>query len=290
VPPAVLTIAFDPVLRLGETSSVRWETVALAAVLLVALLTAVRIGSRTPAFGPFMPAPGLQVDDLVFIVVGAVPGAIVGGRLGYVLEHLDYYKAYPSAILDPAQGGLGLTLAVPFGILTGAFIARLLGAPVARWMHAAALPLLFVLSAGKLVGVLGATGQGAPSDLPWATAYLGPGPWASIGAAVPSHPAQVYEAIITALAIVVLAALSRIEVIARRDGAALYAALGLWAVGRFLVALTWRDPAVAGPLRMEQLLDLGLIVVAALGLRERSHARIQRNVGARQDYETRFAR
>jgi phosphatidylglycerol---prolipoprotein diacylglyceryl transferase len=194
VPLGVVTAAFDPVVRLTETSSVRLETIALAGVLFLGLLLAARIGSLTPAVGPYVPAPGLRIDDLVFIVVGAVPGAIAGGRLGYVLDHLAFYQANPAAVLDVGQGGLSLTLAVPAGILTGAFIGRLLGAPVARWLHAAALPVLFVLGAGKMVGVLGASGQGAPSDAPWATAYLGPGPWGSLAADVPSHPAQVYEA------------------------------------------------------------------------------------------------
>ncbi|MCI0346555.1 MAG: prolipoprotein diacylglyceryl transferase, partial [Chloroflexi bacterium] len=139
MPLGVLTLAFDPVVRLGDTSSVRVETIGLAVVLFLGLLLAARIGSLTPAVGPYVPAPGLRLDDLVFIVVGAVPGAVAGGRLGYVLDHLDYYGANPGAIVDPTQGGLTLTLAVPLGILSGAFIARLLGAPVARWFHASAL-------------------------------------------------------------------------------------------------------------------------------------------------------
>jgi phosphatidylglycerol---prolipoprotein diacylglyceryl transferase len=288
VPLGVITLAFDPVLELSDTSSVRLETIALAVVLFVGLVLAARIGAITPAVGPYVPAPGLRFDDLVFIVVGAVPGAIAGGRLGSVLGHLDYYRANPAAILDPAQGGLTLTLAVPLGILTGGFIARLLGAPVGRWLHAAAFPLLFVLAAGKLVGVLGATGQGAPADLPWATMYLGAGPWGTLAAEVPSHPAQVYEAVLVGLAIAGLAVASRVEVIARRDGAAIFAALGLWAIARFLVAFTWRDPAVAGPLRMEQLLDVGLIVIAGLGLLERARAPLEAPVERRVDVEARL--
>jgi phosphatidylglycerol---prolipoprotein diacylglyceryl transferase len=288
VPLGVITLAFDPVLELSDTSSVRLETIALAVVLFVGLVLAARIGAITPAVGPYVPAPGLRFDDLVFILVGAVPGAIAGGRLGSVLGHLDYYRANPAAILDPAQGGLTLTLAVPLGILTGGFIARLLGAPVGRWLHAAAFPLLFVLAAGKLVGVLGATGQGAPADLPWATMYLGAGPWGTLAAEVPSHPAQVYEAVLIGLAIAGLAVASRVEVIARRDGAAIFAALGLWAIARFLVAFTWRDPAVAGPLRMEQLLDVGLIVIAGLGLLERARAPLEAPVERRVDVEARL--
>jgi phosphatidylglycerol:prolipoprotein diacylglycerol transferase len=284
-----LTLTFDPVLRLSNTSTVRYETIGLAIVILLGLLLAARIGSITPAVGPYVPAPGLRVDDLVFIVVGAIPGAILGGRLGYVLDHLAYYQANPAAIADPAQGGLSLTLAVPFAILTGGLIARLLGAPVGRWMHALALPLLFVLAAGKLIGVLGGTGQGVPADVPWATAYGGPGPWGSLAPDIPSHPSQVYEAIAVGLAIVALALVSRIEVIARRDGAALFAALGLWALARFAVAYTWRDPAVAGPLGMDQLLALGLVLLAALGLLERRRAPLQAPVEPRVDLDSLLA-
>jgi len=280
VNPAVITLAFDPVLKLTDTSSVRYETIALAAVLLVGLVLAAWVGRLTPAIGPFVPAPGLRADDLIFIVVGAVPGAIIGGRLGYVLVNLDYYRGHAAAIVDPTQGGLELTLAVPLGILTGALIARLVGAPVTRWMHAIALPLLFVLAAGKLVGVLGANGQGSPTDLPWATAYLGPGPWDSLAADIPSHPAQVYEAILGLMTIIGLALASRLEFVSRRDGAALYAALGLWAIGRFAVAFTWRDPIIAGPLRAEQVLLLLVAIVAAGGLFERRRAPLQAPIEA----------
>jgi phosphatidylglycerol:prolipoprotein diacylglycerol transferase len=272
VNPAVISFAFDPVLRLTATNSVRIETLALAAVLLIGLVLAARIGQLTPAVGPYVPAPGLRPDDLVFIVIGAVPGAIVGGRLGYVLSHYDYYLAHPSAAIDPAQGALELTLAVPFAIVSGSIIARLVGAPVARWMHAFSIPLLFVLGAGKLVGVLGANGQGMLSDLPWATAYHGPGPWDSLAADLPAHPAQVYEAVLVFLALIALIAVSRADVIARRDGGALFAALAFWSIARFLVAFTWRDGSALGPLRVEQVLLLGLLVVSVIGLRDRRRA------------------
>jgi phosphatidylglycerol:prolipoprotein diacylglycerol transferase len=289
VAPAVLTFTFDPVVRLSDAASVRIETIALAIVLFLGLVLAARIGSQTPAVGPYVPAPGLRLDDLVFIVVGAVPGAIVGGRLGYVLDHLGYYAANPAAILDPAQGGLSLTLAVPLGIVSGAFIARLLGAPVARWMHAAALPLLFVLGAGKLVGMLGATGQGNPTDLPWATAYLGPGPWGSVAPEIASHPSQLYEAIAVGAVIAALWLASRWEVIARRDGAALFAALGGWAIARLLVGFSWRDPAIVGPLGAEQLLALVVLAIAVAGLIERARAPLQKPVETRLDIEARLA-
>jgi phosphatidylglycerol:prolipoprotein diacylglycerol transferase len=272
VNPAVITFSFDPVVMLGSGASVRIETLALAVVLFAGLVLAARIGQLTPAVGPYVPAPGLRPDDLIFIVVGIVPGALLGGRIGYVIAHLDFYRANPSAIFDVSQGAWELTLAIPFALATGSLIARLVGAPVARWMHALAFPMLFVLALGKLVGVLGADGQGAATSLPWATAYAGPGPWEALAADVPAHPAQVYEAALAFVAIVVLVVLSRYEVIARRDGGALYAAIALWAVVRFVVGFTWRDTAVLGPLRAEQVLALVLLVIAVVGIVERRGA------------------
>lgn len=272
MPTAVLTLTFDPVVRLSDTASVRLETIGLALVLFVALLLAARAASIAAI-------DGLRLDDLVFMVVGAVPGAVVGGRLGYVLDHLDYYRANPGAILDPAQGALTLTLAVPFGILTGTVIARLLRAPIAHWMHALALPLLFALAAGKLVSVLGGSGQGAPTEVAWATAYGGPGPWGSLAPDLPSHPSQVYEAILVAVAVVFMAFAARSALLLRENGAALFLALGLWAAARFLAGFTWRDATVLGPLGLEQLLLLGVGGIAVAGLAQRSRA-ARRAVGA----------
>ncbi|MEO8274195.1 MAG: prolipoprotein diacylglyceryl transferase family protein [Chloroflexota bacterium] len=256
---AALTVSFDPVLVLSDSASVRLETIGLAIVLFIALLLAARAASTSVA-------DGLRLDDLVFMIVGAVPGAIIGGRLGYVLDHLDYYRANPGAMLDPGQGTLTLTLAVPLGLLTGSIIGRLLRAPIAGWMEALTPTLLFALAAGKLMGVLGASGQGMPTDVPWATAYTGPGPWGSLAADLPSHPSQVYEAILVGVVVVIVAVLARTRFMARGDGAILFVALGLWTAARFVAGFTWRDPEMFGPLRVEQLLLLAVALVGVVGL------------------------
>ncbi len=273
MPLAVITIAFDPVLRLSDTSSVRYETIVLAIVILLGLTSAAWIGARLPDANPADDGPGLRIDDLVFISVGTVPGAIAGGRLGYVLDHLEFYRANPSAIFDAAQGGLTLSLAVPLAVLTGTVIARLLGAPVGRWLHVAALPMLLVLAGGKLAGVLGATGQGAGSDLAWATSYAGPGPWGSLAAELPAHPSQLYEAVAIGVVIAGLYPLTRSRRLAPENGAVLFLALGLWGLARVVVGFTWRDQAAVGPLGMEQLLSLLVAVLGAAGYVARLRAR-----------------
>lgn len=260
--PAIITFEFDPLVYIGDVS-IRMQTVAIALIVFGALLLLARIGQVTPTASPYVPAPMLRPAELPFLILGIVPGAVLGGRLDHVLVHLDYYIAHPGSILDPAQGALGLGLAVPGAILGAAFIAELMGAHIDRWMHAATLPTLFALGAGKLTSVLAAEGQGQPADAPWATAYLGDGPWSSLAAYLPSHPAQIYEALLTIAVLVFMGIALRAGAFSRRDGSALLVAVALWGIGRALAATTWRDATILGPFRAEQLI-LGAIVVTCL--------------------------
>ena len=253
VPTAVIAFDFDPLLHLGD-GAVRWETIGVAAAIFAGLVIA----------GLAIRTADLRFDDLIFIVLGIVPGAVVGGRLGYVLLHPAWFGADPGRILDPGVGSLELTFAVVGGAVTGALVALLLDGQPGRWLHAATLPTLVALAGGKLASVLGGTGQGQPWDGDLATAYLGPGPWGSLAPELPSHPSQVYEALVTISILIAVMGLLTIPAVRRPDGRAFLIAIGVWAIGRTLVATTWRDPVVVGPLRLEQAFDLAVAAGALI--------------------------
>jgi phosphatidylglycerol:prolipoprotein diacylglycerol transferase len=263
VPTAVIAFDFDPFLHVGD-GVVRWETLGVAGAIFVALIVAA-IGARSLE---------LRADDLIFVVLGIVPGAVVGGRLGYVLLHPAFFTANPAAILDPGIGSLELSLGVIGGSLTGGAVAALLDGSAGRWFHVATLPFVLAAGIGKLSAVLGGDGQGAPTDGTTATAYLGAGPWASLGPEIPSHPSQAYEGMACLIVLALMMLLLAVPAVRRPDGRAFLLALGLWAIGRLIVAGTWRDPVVAGSFRAEQLIDLAIVVgsfigIVALILRER---------------------
>jgi prolipoprotein diacylglyceryltransferase len=248
VPIAVVELDFEPLLRFGDVS-VRLETLGTAIAVLVALLSAARN----------LRAAGGGLEDVLFVVLGAIPGAIVGGRIGYALLHADYYSASPASLLDPSRGSLELGLAVVGGVLTASWVAALLGARLRAWLDAAIVPLLAALALGKLATVLGGAGQGLPSDLPWATAYLGPGPWASLAPGMPSHPSQVYEALGTGIVLGVVLVAGRVTRLRRPTGLRFLVGLAGWAIVRALVASTWRDAPVLAGLRAGQLIALALL-------------------------------
>ena len=288
---ATVKLDFDPS-TIFFGLSIRWETVALAGVVFLVLIVAAIGAGRSGAGAACADdeagglLPRLRRDDLILVAFGAVPGAVVGGRLDYILVHLDYYRANPGAITDPSQGGFGLTLAVVLGTITAAAVARLLAAPVGRWLGVAAVPVLLGLGLGKLAMALGGEGQGDYSTASWATGYVHSGDWGTINPTFPAIPSQLFEGGLILAAVVLMVVplfllrfrIRRWRSIVRPGFAARHdwhymtgwrrylVALGLWAIAHFAVASTWRDAKVWQTLNVEQIIVLAVVAAALVAL------------------------
>jgi prolipoprotein diacylglyceryltransferase len=256
VPIAIIAFDFDPLIRIADGLTVRWQTIALAMVVALCLATAGVIARRS----------GLRPDDLLFVVIGAVPGAVVGGRIGYALLVPEAFAAGPLTLFDPAVGGLELGLAVIGGIATGLVVSILLGAPPGAWAHVASIPMIAAIAAGKLTMALGGSGQGRPFDGAFATAYLGPGPWVDPAAALPSHPSQIYEGVGTGVVALLVLVATSLGAFRSRDGSRLLLCIAGWSVVRAMVSTTWRDPAVAASLPAGGIIAVVIAVGCILGV------------------------
>ena len=256
VPIAVIFFDFDPLATLSGDQAVRWGAIALAVAIATALVLA----------GVLARSGDLRADDVVFITVGIVPGAVVGGRIGYGLLHASFFESSLGQLLDPSIGGMELGLAVVGGFVTGSYVASLLGAPIGRWLHVAAAPVVFAIGAGKLTMVLTGSGQGIQSDSGLATAYLGPGPWNSLVPSLPSVPSQALEGIATLAILTGLAIALLLGAFAGRDGRLFFVAVGSWAIARAVVSTTWRDPVVAGGLTAGGLVAIAIAIGCAIGI------------------------
>ena len=266
----------------------RWDALAAFVTVVAAIALAAWLARRVDEFGALRP---LRMEDLIYIVIGILPGAVVGGRLLHGLAYIDVYGVDPAALLDPARGTLSLLGAVAGGTLTGIYVAHVLATPWRRWLDVAAPVLLLAIAGAKFAQFLGGGGQGSAFDGPWAVTFVGDGPWTSTLASLPAHPAALYEALWALAGLLVLSWVDAFDVALRlplgfrqeagwlrarqlrgedvtfgrlRYGLPYLFALSWWLVGRFAVGFTSRDPAVVGPLRLDQALALAGLVIALL--------------------------
>lgn len=264
---AALTVDLDPVLELGAVQ-----------LPLRALLLSIGIGLALGWFArrARAAAPGVTTGDIAFIVLAAVPGAVVGGRLVHGLAYAGAYALEPTALLDMGRGSLSLAGAVAGGALTAGYLCRQLGHRPGAWADAAVVPLLLAIGLGKAAMLLGGAGQGLAWDGRGGVAFGGDGPWASADPGTAAYPTQLLEGAWALLGIPALLLLERH--LARRRGASAIATgtlalagVAWWLAGRAAVAVWWRDEPVLGPWGIEGLTTLVLLVITVAIIIRRTH-------------------
>lgn len=135
------------------------------------------------------------VDKLVWFVMG---GTIIGARLGHVLFYdLDKYLQNPLSILNTREGGLA-SHGGTVGVMIALFLfQRKVLRKVSKISFIKLLDMLVIPSglACCFIRIGNFFNQeiiGTPTNLPWAVIF---GHAADGSAPIPSHPAQLYEAL-----------------------------------------------------------------------------------------------
>lgn len=133
---------------------------------------------------------GLSDDDLLTVLLCAIIGVILGGRLGYVLFYgARYYLANPGEVLALWDGGMSFHGGLVGILVAGVVAGRLVGVPwLTLWdLGAVGAPIGFGL--GRVANFINGELWGRVSDVPWAVVFPGAGP-------LPRHPSQLYEAVL----------------------------------------------------------------------------------------------
>jgi phosphatidylglycerol---prolipoprotein diacylglyceryl transferase len=222
--------------------------------------------------------PKKKVDDYVFWV--AFLGAVVGGRLGYVLLY-DFQRTIqePLSVFQIWKGGMashGGILGV-IGVMWS--YGRKHGIPFYNLADATALCAPIGLFLGRCANFINGELWGRISDVPWAVrfpkSYLVPD-FLEVGTTewrtyvetyvAPRHPSQLYEAVAEGLLLLLLLWVIRVR--ATRDGAVALSFMGLYALGRIFCEF-YREPDSQigyyfGFISQGQLLSVGLMMVAVV--------------------------
>ncbi len=246
-------------LKLGGLELRLYPVCVLAGLLIWMLLTA-RLWER---------GGGDRIDALWTCVLAA-PAALAGARLYSVLT--DAYRGEGSSALDFGHGGLGIYGAVAGGMLALYAGARARGWPIGTFLDCAMPGLPLAQAVGRFGNYFNQELYGSPSTLPWAL-HVDPA-YRPIGdeTVATYHPTFLYEALYDVVVFGVLGLLWGPLTRRFHPGAVVASYLALYGFGRFFVEALRSDPAATiGPLRLNQVISLGVVATAfiLLGLLDR---------------------
>lgn len=249
---AVLTYPnIDPIaLRIGAFA-VHWYGLAYLAAFVAAFLVLRSLVSRWGL--------ALDGDDMLNIMLAAVVGVLLGGRLGYVLFYgRGAYFRHPLEILAIWDGGMSFHGGLIGIIVAGLVVSRTMGVPVLTLCDIGSVGAPIGLFFGRLANFVNGELWGRTTGVPWAMVFPGAGP-------LPRHPSQLYEALLEGvLVFCVTFALSR-RLPPRPRGVIFGTLMVMYgAIRIFLESFRQPDAQIGflpGGVTMGQLLSLPMVLV-----------------------------
>lgn len=183
--PAIAYPLVDPVaLRLGPFS-VRWYGLAYVVAFIVAGVILHWLIGRWEL--------DISDDDQLTILIAAVIGVLVGGRLGYVLIYgSGYFVANPARILAIWDGGMSFHGGLAGILIAALVVSRTMGIPWLTLCDLGSVGAPAGIFFGRLANFVNGELWGRVTAVPWAMVFPGAGP-------SPRHPSQLYEAVLEGL-------------------------------------------------------------------------------------------
>lgn len=210
---------------------------------------------------------GLTEDNVMDLVLWAVPSCIIGARLYYVLFNLDLYRDYDGTLLWGDMiaiwdGGLAIYGAVIVGVLVVFLFCRAKKLKFGAFTDLAVLGLILGQIIGRWANFINREAFGAETTLPWRMRL-----WIGATQSVEVHPTFFYESMWNLAGLMLL--LFVVSRARRFDGENtwfyfLWYGLGRsWIEGLRTDSLYLFDWTFAGePIRVSQALSMVMVVVS----------------------------
>ncbi len=223
--------------------SIKWYGVIIACGFALAVLYAARRAARF----------GTSTDELIDLLLWALPLSIVGARLYYVLNKWDYYSAHPGDIIKVWEGGLAIYGGVLAAFATVFVFSRVRRCNMLGLMDIGSLGLLIGQIVGRWANFVNAEAYGSETSLPWGM---------SIDGGAPVHPTFLYESLWNLVGFAFLHFYSKKKRTFPGEIALLY--LTWYGFGRFFIEGLRADSLYLGhtDIRVSQALALFMFVCA----------------------------
>lgn len=235
-----LGISFDPsrvAFSIGS-KGIYWYGIIIAVGFLLAVYYAMRRGDQF----------GVTQDDILDMLLCAVPLAVVCARLYYCVFSWDLYKDDPIRVLYIWQGGLAIYGGVIGAVIGLVIVTKVKKISTAAMLDIGGLGLLIGQSIGRWGNFINREAFGEVTD-----SFLRMGLTDVNGQTIYVHPTFLYESLWNALGLLILHFVSKKR---KYDGQIFTMYLGWYGLGRMIIEGLRTDSLYVGStnLRVSQLL------------------------------------
>ena len=197
------------------------------------------------------PLHGLDSDRLLNIVIIAVPVAVVGARLYYVVFNWSDYAGDLMKMINIRGGGLAIHGGLIFGTLTVVVLCHVWKINTLELLDLIAPGVAVAQAIGRWGNYFNSEAHGGPADLPWSVNING----------VLCHPTFLYESV---WCLILCFILIRVDKKRKFRGQILLMYCILYSVERFFVEGLRTDSLMIGPFRQAQVLSLSVIAAGII--------------------------
>lgn len=155
--------------------SVRWYGILISLGMLLGIFIAYFEAKRL----------GYNPDDIIDLALWAIPAALIGARLYYVIFQWEYYKGNVLKILNTREGGLAIHGGIIGGVLVGYLFTRIKKMPFWKTADIVAPSIALGQAIGRWGNFINGEAHGGPTNLPWGIIVDG----------VKVHPTFLYESL-----------------------------------------------------------------------------------------------
>ena len=204
---------------------------------------------------------GLTQDDVLDLILWAVPIGVVCARLYYCVFYWDLYRDNPISMLYIWEGGLAIYGGIIGGAITVLVLSRVKKIPPLVMLDNASMGVIIGQCIGRWGNFVNGEAHGGPTILPWGMTIDG-------GSMV--HPTFFYESLWNLIGFILLHFYSKKRKF-KGEMALLYVAW--YGAGRAWIEGLRTDSLYIGPVRVSQLLAV-ISCLAAIAVLVRQYRRI----------------
>ncbi|NLZ45686.1 MAG: prolipoprotein diacylglyceryl transferase, partial [Clostridiales bacterium] len=221
---------------------------------------------------------GVDPDRAIDSIIGGIIGALVFGRLYYVIFTLENYKSATGgldfkAIINVRDGGMAIYGGIIGGILVGGIIAKIRKVKLSALLDVTGPAFLIGQAIGRWGNFFNTEAFGTNTKLPWGMMSRSTMEYLSqnygeiaqnsgvmVDVNLPVHPCFLYESLWCILGFAILHLYTKHR---KFDGEVFLMYIGWYGLGRFFIEMLRTDSLYFGKIKISELIA-GTCVIAAI--------------------------